>query len=54
MVTKLLSELKHALQSSPEVLRLEDEGTREVYVVLDEATHRRAMEVLQQHEDCDS
>ncbi len=51
MTTKLPAELRQAIEQSPNALRLEDEQTNAVYFVIDEETHRRAMQALQQQED---
>jgi predicted transcriptional regulator len=50
MNEKLPAELRQAIQRNPH-LRLEDEQTHVVYVVVDEETHQRAMRALQEQED---
>ena len=51
MTAKLPTELRQAIQDSPDGLRLEDDQTQAVYVVIDEETHRRAMRALREQED---
>ncbi len=54
MITKLPAELREAIQQSPNEVRLEDDQTHAVYVVIDEETHRRAMRALKKQEDWES
>ena len=54
MITPLPDELRQAIEQHPNELRLEDEQTHAVYVVLDEETHRRAMKALKAQEDWES
>jgi hypothetical protein len=51
MTEKLPAQLRQAILQSPNQLRLEDEQTHAVYVVVDEETHQRAMRALQEQED---
>ena len=51
MTTKLPIELQPLVAQKPTLLRLEDEQTRDVYFVVDEETHRRAMRALREQED---
>jgi len=51
MTIKLPAELRQAIQQNPDSLRLEDEQTHAVYFVIDEETHRRAMQALREQED---
>jgi hypothetical protein len=54
MITKLPDELRQAIQQSRNEVRLEDDQTHAVYVIVDEETHRRAMKALQEQEDWQS
>ena len=54
MIAKLPDELRQALQQNPNDVRLEDDQTKAVYVVVDEETHRRAMRALKEQEDWES
>ncbi len=54
MIAKLPAELRQAIQQNPNQVRLEDEQTHAVYVIIDEETHRRAMQALQEQEDWES
>jgi predicted transcriptional regulator len=55
MISKLSDELREAIQQNPQQgVRLEDEQTQAVYVVVDEETHNRAMKALRQQEDLDA
>ncbi len=54
MITKLPAELRQAIQQNPNAVRLEDDETHAVYVVVDEETHRRAMRALKEQEDWES
>jgi len=54
MNTKLPEELRQAIQEHPSGLRLEDQQTHMVYVLLDEETHRRAMRALREQEDLEA
>ncbi len=51
MNAKLPAEIRKAIAENPLEVRLEDEETNEVYFIMDEATHRRAVQALQQLED---
>ena len=51
MITRLPDELREAIQQNPNQVRLEDDQTHAVYVVIDEDTHRRAMRALKEQED---
>ena len=51
MNAKVTDEIRQAIQVSPNAVRLEDDQTHRVYVVVDEATHQRAMEALRREED---
>jgi hypothetical protein len=54
MLTKLPDEIRQAIQQSSSEVRLQDDQTHAVYVVVDEATHRRAMKALKAQEDWES
>ncbi|MCG8586497.1 MAG: hypothetical protein MI757_17445 [Pirellulales bacterium] len=51
MTTKLPTELQELVKQKPTKVRLEDDQTNDVYVVIDEETHRKAMRALQEKED---
>jgi len=52
MIQKLPDILRDAIRRQPnELLRLEDEQTQTVYVVVDEKMHERAMQALREQED---
>jgi len=52
MNPKLTEEMRAALKQQPGgPVRVEDEETHEVYVIIDDQTHKRAMEALRQQED---
>jgi predicted transcriptional regulator len=52
MNPKLTEEMRAALKRQPgRPVRLEDEETQKVYVIIDDETHKRAMEALRQQED---
>jgi predicted transcriptional regulator len=52
MNVRLTQELRAAIKQQPGTpVRVEDEETREVYFILDDETHKRAMEALRQQED---
>ena len=51
MHTELPAELREAIRQNPNEVRLKDEQTHAVYVLVDEETHRRAMRALQEQED---
>ncbi len=52
MAAKLTTELADAVRtSSSSGLEVIDPSTNRIYVILDEETHRRAMEALRQQED---
>ncbi|NUQ65257.1 MAG: hypothetical protein HUU20_22550 [Pirellulales bacterium] len=49
---RLPDEMRQVLRENPgEPLPLEDDETHQVYVVVDQDLHRRAMQALQQQED---
>jgi hypothetical protein len=54
MTTRLPPEIRQAIALNPDVVRLEDEQTHAIYVVVDEDTHRRAMRALRAQEDNDA
>ena len=54
MMTKLPAELRQAIRQNSAPLRLEDDQTHAVYVIIDEETHRRAMRALREQEDWQS
>ena len=54
MFAKLPSELQQALRQSPHEVKLQDDETSAVYVVVDEQSHRRAMQALKAQEDWES
>jgi predicted transcriptional regulator len=51
MTAKLTDEIRQAIQLTPNAVRLEDDQTRRVYVVIDEDTHQRAMAALEREDD---
>jgi predicted transcriptional regulator len=52
MTPKLTDDQRRALQSHPEgPVRVEDEQTHKVYVIVDHEVHIRAMEALREQED---
>jgi len=52
MILNLTPEQRSALHASDGgPIQLRDEETSAIYVVIDEATHRRAMEALREQED---
>mgnify|MGYP006908302841 CR=1 FL=1 len=54
MITNLPDDLRIAIQQSPNEVFLRDQETSAVYVVVDQATHNRAMRALQAQEDWES
>ena len=54
MTTKLPDELRQPLRQNPKEVRLEDDQTHAIYFVIDEETHRRAMQALREQEDWNS
>ena len=52
MIQKLPTNLREAMGQQPnELLRLEDDQTQTVYVVVEEQTHQKAMQALREQED---
>lgn len=52
MNIRLTDELRSAIKRQPGTpIRVEDEETREVYFIIDDDTHKRAMKALRQQED---
>ena len=52
MSPKLTDEMRNALSQNPgRPLTVEDDQTQQVYVIVDQETHERAMKALQQEED---
>jgi predicted transcriptional regulator len=54
MTPKVTDEIRQALQHSNGPIRIEDEQTHQVYVVVDNDTHERAMQALRKQEDIDA
>jgi predicted transcriptional regulator len=52
MNPKITEEMRAALKQRPgQPIRVEDDETQKVYVIIDDQTHKRAMEALRQQED---
>ena len=52
MITKLTADQQRELDATPEgVIRLEHPSTHEVYVLVDEQTHERAMRAFREQQD---
>ena len=55
MTAKLSNDLQKAVDAhAGQPIKVEHPGTRAVYVLIDEETHRRAMRALQEQEDWQS
>ena len=52
MPPRLTDEMRHALNQHPDQpLAVQDEQTHQIYVIVDQSVHQRAMQALRQQED---
>ena len=52
MTPKVTDEIRQALQNQPgSPVRIEDDQTHQVYVIVDERTHEQAMQALREQQD---
>ncbi len=54
MAIRITEEQRNALNQQPEGVKCEDDQTQQVYVLVEESVHERAMDALKRQQDIDA